>query len=44
MEIRQIRLKLEQNEIPFREDLPEKLNIYLELLREWNRLPCRSSC
>lgn len=36
MEIRQIRLKLEQNEIPFREDLPEKLNIYLELLREWN--------
>ena len=36
MEIRQIRLRLEQNEIPFREDLPEKLNIYLELLREWN--------
>ncbi|MBO4470243.1 MAG: 16S rRNA (guanine(527)-N(7))-methyltransferase RsmG [Clostridia bacterium] len=36
MEIRQIRLSLEQNEIPFRENLPEKLKIYLELLREWN--------
>ena len=36
MEIRQIRLSLEQNEIPFMENLPEKLKIYLELLREWN--------
>ena len=28
--------RLEANGIPFREDLPERLNRYLELLHEWN--------
>ena len=36
METARIRLSLEQNEIPFSEDLPEKLNIYLSLLNDWN--------
>ena len=32
----EIRERLERNGIPFREDLPEKLEIYLRLLTEWN--------
>ena len=28
---------LEKNAVPFREDLPEKLNIYFSLLKEWNK-------
>ena len=36
METARIRVSLEQNDIPFREDLPEKLNIYLSLLNDWN--------
>lgn len=28
--------RLKENEIPFREDLPEKLEIYLLMLQEWN--------
>lgn len=31
-----IRERLEQNDIPFSEDLPEKLQRYFELLNEWN--------
>lgn len=31
-----IREKLKNNEIPFPEDLPEKLSVYLGLLQEWN--------
>lgn len=31
-----IRERLQKNAIPFREDLPEKLQIYLGLLQEWN--------
>ena len=36
MEIEVIREKLEQNEIPFSEELPGKLAAYLKLLLEWN--------
>ena len=32
-----IQARLENNEIPFRADLPEKLNIYFSLLKEWNK-------
>ena len=36
MDIATIKSRLEQNRIPFRNDLPEKLHIYLSMLREWN--------
>ena len=36
MNSKEIKTRLELNEVPFREDLPEKLYLYLELLREWN--------
>ena len=31
-----IRMRLEQNEMPFQKELPEKLEIYFRLLKEWN--------
>ena len=31
-----IEKRLEQNRIPFDKELPEKLEIYLALLQEWN--------
>ncbi|MBO7423399.1 MAG: 16S rRNA (guanine(527)-N(7))-methyltransferase RsmG [Oscillospiraceae bacterium] len=36
MNIKEIKTRLELNELPFRDELPEKLCIYLDLLREWN--------
>ncbi|MBR5961318.1 MAG: 16S rRNA (guanine(527)-N(7))-methyltransferase RsmG [Clostridia bacterium] len=36
MNIKDIKARLALNEVPFLEELPEKLYIYLELLREWN--------
>jgi len=36
MSIMDIRAALERNDIPFQEELPEKLQIYLELLEQWN--------
>ena len=36
MDKEEIRIRLERNRIPFEKDLPEKLHIYLSLLREWN--------
>ena len=36
METAKIKTRLEINGIPFREDLPEKLNVYFALLLEWN--------
>lgn len=36
MKITDIKTRLQQNGIPFNTDFPEKLKIYLELLREWN--------
>ena len=37
MNAAKIRKRMEQNGIPFGDDLPEKLNIYYSLLEEWNR-------
>lgn len=37
MEREQISERLKRNEIPFEPDLPEKLDIYLQLLLEWNQ-------
>jgi len=37
MDRERIRVILEKNDIPFGEDLPGKLEIYLRLLLEWNR-------
>ena len=36
MNIKEIKMRLEQNEVPFRDELPEKLCLYLNLLRQWN--------
>ena len=36
MNVLYIRDALERNSIPFTDDLPRKLNIYLSLLKEWN--------
>lgn len=36
MTIETIRERLEKNRIPFQDELPEKLNRYLFMLREWN--------
>ena len=36
MDRNDIRSRLEQNEIVFSEELPERLEIYLRLLKEWN--------
>ena len=36
MDAEKIKDRLEKNGIPFRTDLPEKLNIYFNLLQEWN--------
>lgn len=36
MNIEEIKTCLIRNEIPFREELPAKLNTYLNLLKEWN--------
>ena len=36
MNIIDIKTRLERNEVPFKEELPEKLHLYLNLLREWN--------
>lgn len=37
MEREQISERLKRNEIPFAPDLPEKLDVYLRLLTEWNQ-------
>ena len=36
MNIQDIRERLKKNEIPCRDELPEKLHIYLRLLKKWN--------
>ena len=36
MNAEEIRTRLERNGIPFTEDLPGKLHIYLDLLKDWN--------
>ena len=36
METEAIRKKLEQNAIPFSEELPGRIAAYLKLLQEWN--------
>ena len=38
METEAIRKKLEQNAIPFSEELPGRIAAYLKLLQEWNPL------
>ncbi len=37
MNLERISERLKQNQIPFGDALPEKIRIYLELLREWNK-------
>lgn len=36
MNTQEIRERLNKNEIPYRDELPEKLYVYLQLLNEWN--------
>ena len=36
MSIEEIKVRLIMNEIPFADELPEKLHIYFQLLKEWN--------